>query len=143
MALICGRNRGVLITEFKKETDRGLLFGLNGRVALIERILLEGFYCIFFLNNLYKKGTYQLIVEASKTENINLCYSFLENHNIGINECYLKWPTEQCRSKDVVIVPLKSPIHQPLCFIARQRYHLLSAVVPMVSVGLSQPVIRV
>ena len=48
MALICGRNRGVLITEFKKETDRGLLFGLNGRVALIERILLEGFYCIFF-----------------------------------------------------------------------------------------------
>ena len=26
MALICGRSKGVLITVFKKKTDRGILF---------------------------------------------------------------------------------------------------------------------
>ena len=38
--LICGRNRGVLITEFKKESDRGFMFGLSCRVAFIEGVLL-------------------------------------------------------------------------------------------------------
>ena len=43
--IICGRNRGVLTTEFKKETDQVFLSGLNCRVALIEWVLLEGLYC--------------------------------------------------------------------------------------------------
>ena len=41
-----GRNRGKLITEFKKEKDRGFFFGLNWRMAVIEVDVIEGFYCI-------------------------------------------------------------------------------------------------
>ena len=39
------RDRGVLITELKKETDWGFFFVHNCRLSGIEGSVIEGFYC--------------------------------------------------------------------------------------------------
>ena len=38
-------NRGLLLTELKKVTDRGFFFVHNRRLSIIEGSVIEGFYC--------------------------------------------------------------------------------------------------